>query len=336
MRAVVTGASGHIGANLVRSLVERGDGVRALIHMDETAIAGQSVDLFRGDVENVDSLLRAFDGADVVYHLAGRISVSYRRQPEIDAINVNGTRNVVQACRSCGVPRLVHFSSIHASVSPAAGLAVDENTPLVVGDGHPPYDYSKACGERIVCEAVGKGLNAIIVAPTAVVGPHDYRPSFFGRVLLSLARRQTPVLVSGGYDWVDVRDVVSATLSAADTAAPGSKYLLSGHWCSVMEVARTACEILGYNAPRFAAPLQIARACGPLAEYISRVIGRTPVFTRYSMEALASHRLVSHDKATRELGYQPRAFRQTLYDTLLWFEQQGLLPEDVSCEAAAT
>ncbi len=327
----MTGAAGHIGANLVRNLIQRGDSVLALVHVDSRALVGLDVETMTGDVCDVSGLRRAFEGADVVFHLAGHISISRRQHPHVDAINVEGTRNVVAACRDNAVRRLVHFSSIHASVSTSDGLTVDETTPLVDGAEFPPYDRSKALGERIVLEAAQKGLDAVVLAPTAVVGPHDYRPSYFGRVLLSLARRQIPVLVRGGYDWVDVRDVVHATLRAADDAPAGSKYMLSGHWWSVMDVARTAGEILGCAAPRVAAPLQVARACGPLAESVCRVIGRDPVFTRYSAEALASHRWVSHEKATRELAYQPRPFRQTLYDTFLWFEQQGLLPSGVTC-----
>ena len=336
MRTVVTGAAGHVGANLVRGLIGRGDSVRALIHVDLRGQAGLDVELVYGDVCDVDSLCKAFEGADVVYHLAGHIAVSCRRQPQIDAINVEGTRNVVRACRECNVRRLVHCSSIHASVSPFDGSAVDENTPLAHGDEHPPYDRSKARGEMIILDAIEGGLDAVILAPTAVVGPHDYRPSYFGRVLLSLARREIPVLVRGGYDWVDVRDVIDASLRAAEDAPAGSEYMVSGHWYSVMDVARTAGDILGCRTPRLAVPLQFARACGPLAESICLITGHTPVFTRYSVEALASHRLVSHEKATRELGYRPRPFCQTLRDTFLWFKQQGLLPDNVTCGADAT
>lgn len=332
----MTGAAGHVGANLVRGLTGRGDSVRALVHVDLRGLVGLDVELAYGDVCDIDSLCQAFEGADVVYHLAGHISVSCRRQPQIDAINVEGTRKVVRACRECGVRRLVHFSSIHASVSPFDGSAVDENTPLAHGDEHSPYDRSKARGEMIIHDAIEGGLDAVIIAPTAVVGPHDYRPSYFGRVLLSLARREIPVLVRGGYDWVDVRDVIDVALRAADDAPAGSKYMVSGHWCSIMDVARTVGDILGCGTPRLAVPLPVALACGPLAESICRVIGRTPVFTRYSVDALASHRLVSHGKATRELGYRPRPFCQTLYDTFLWFKQQGLLPDNVMCGASAT
>ncbi len=336
MRTVVTGAAGHIGANLVRTLVQRGDSVRAVVHVDRTALTGLDLELVYGDVADVATLRQAFEGADIVYHLAGHISISRDSRPQLAAVNVEGAQNVVQACRDCGVRRLVHFSSIHDVVSPPDGAVVDETTPLAKTDECPHYDRSKALGERIVMDAAQQGLDAIVLAPTAVVGPHDYRPSYFGRVLLSLARRQIPVLVCGGYDWVDVRDVVAATLRATDSAPAGSKYMLSGHWHSIMDVARAAGDMLGCSVPRVVAPLSLARACGPLAESICRIIGRTPLYTRYSVDALSSHRFVSHQKATRELGYEPRPFQQTLYDTYLWFEQQGSLPAGVWCGADPT
>jgi len=322
--SVVTGASGHVGANLLRALLERGEGVRALVHVDASALSGLGVELARGDVCDLESLRAAFDGADVVYHLAGHISVAGGSAPRLADVNVSGTRNVLRACLDCHVRRLVHFSSIHAIAATPAGVAADESTALVDASS-PSYDASKAEGERIVMRAVAAGFDAVVIAPTAIVGPHDYRPSYFGRVLLRLFTGRLPVVVCGGFDWVDVRDVVAAAIAAAATAATGSKYLVSGHWLSLTEVANLASAIAGAARPLGAAPLALARACGPLGEAVCRLTGREPLFTRYSVEALSQHRLVSHEKATRDLGYTPRPFERSLVDTYDWFRDHGYL-----------
>jgi len=325
MISVVTGASGHVGANLVRALLERGDDVRALVHVDTAALSGLPVKLVRGNVCDASSLRAAFDGADIVYHLAGHIAIDGDSASRLADVNVSGTRNVVQSCVDCRVRRLVHFSSIHALAEAPAGVAADESTALVDASS-PSYDASKGEGERIVLQAVAAGLDAVIVAPTAIVGPHDYRPSYFGRVLLHLAAGSLPFIVCGGFDWVDVRDVVAAAVAAEAKAAAGSKYLVSGHWLSLTGVASLASGITGTPKPLGAAPLALARACGPLGEAVCRLTGRQPLFTRYSVGALSQHRLVSHEKATRELGYAPRPFEQTLVDTYRWFRENGYMP----------
>lgn len=139
MIVAVTGAAGHIGASLVRALLRRGDTVRALVHSQSDSLAGLEVDLVRGDVCDAASLRDCFRGAEVVYHLAGHISVSRRDSANVCQVNGDGVRGVVQACIACGVSRLVHFSSIHAVVDPLDGACVDEGTPLV-GEGAPAYD----------------------------------------------------------------------------------------------------------------------------------------------------------------------------------------------------
>ncbi len=311
----------------MRALLHQGRSVHALVHVDTAALAGLDMETLHGDVCDLSSLRCAFQGAEVVYHLAGHISISRDSSPKLHQVNVEGTRNVVRACLDCGVRRLIHFSSIHALTATPSQVPVNESTPLVDdGTEHLSYDQSKATGERIVAEAVRHGLDAVVLAPTAVVGPHDYRPSYFGQVLLSLARNRMPLLVSGGFDWVDVRDVVEATIRAEETAPSGSKYLLSGHWLSLMEVARLAANVTGSSVSCTAVPLPLARACAPLAEAFCRLTDRTPLFTRYSIEALCQHRLVSHQKATSEIAYQPRSFEETLTDTYRWFRQNGYLP----------
>jgi dihydroflavonol-4-reductase len=264
MTVVVTGAAGHIGGTLVRALLARGRSVRALVHRDRRALHGLDVELVEGDVCDAVSLQRALDGAEVVYHAAARISLLVNEWPLLEAVNVVGTRNVVEACRRCGVRRLVHFSSIHALRQEPLDLPVDESRPLVESDGHPPYDRSKAAGEREVRRAIAQGLDAVILNPTAIIGPYDYRPSHIGAGLLALGRGRLPALVAGGFDWVDVRDVVEGALRAEERAPKGARYLLSGHWVSMRHLASMVEAITGVRAPRFVSPLGLAYVGAPL------------------------------------------------------------------------
>jgi dihydroflavonol-4-reductase len=325
MSVVITGAAGHVGTNLVRALLAQGRPIRALVHVDRQSVAGLDVEVVKGDIRDQDSLLAAFSGAEVVYHLAAHISLLKEEWPLLESVNITGTRNVVEACLRCGVSRLVHFSSIHTIAQAPKNIPVDESRPLVESRHGLSYDHSKAAAEEEVRRGIEKGLDAIIISPTAIIGPYDYRPSHFGEALLRLANGNLPALVTGGYDWVDVRDVVQGALRAEERAPTGAKYILSGHWVSLRDVATLVAQITGVPAPGFICPMWLARIGAPIITAFDRLAGRRPLYTSVSLEALRGHRNISHQKATQELNYYPRSFRETIIDTLRWFEETGRL-----------
>jgi dihydroflavonol-4-reductase len=319
MTVLVTGASGHIGANLIRILLTQGYQVRALVHSDIEGISGLDVEQVKGDVHQQNDVLVACVGIDVVYHLASYVSIQKGDGNRLQAINVNGTRNIITACHLNKIRRLVHFSSIHAFQKDPLNQVLDENRALVNIDGISNYEQSKAASENLVRQAVNDGLDAVIVNPTAVIGPYDYKPSHIGQVLISLARRHLPALVEGGFDWVDSRDVALAAIIAAEVAPAGARYLLSGHWVSVLDLARVFEKLTGISAPSFVCPMGLAKTFVPLGEFFSRLVGSRSVYTSMSLEVLNSHRNISHARATSDLDYHPRPFSTTIADTLQWF-----------------
>lgn len=324
MSVVVTGATGHVGCNLVRALLAEERKVRVLVHSTHRGIEGLDVDIAHGDVLDFASLLKAFSGAEVVYHLAGCISLLPGDRPLLEAVNVQGVKNVVRACQETGVRRLVHFSSIHA-IKDLPGHTIDETCELVDSPNAPPYDRSKAAGEREVLKGIEQGLDAIIISPTGVIGPHDYRPSHFGQALLYMAQGKLPALLQGGFNWVDARDVASATVQAEKQAPAGTKYILYGHWVSVTDIAAMVSDISGVPAPGFTCPVWLALLGAPFIGTFDRLRGRQPLYTSVSIKSLQYHRHISHEKASRELGFKPRPFRETLADTLKWFREAGML-----------
>ncbi len=325
MRIAVTGAGGHVGGNVVRTLLESGHEVVALCRRDTRAVEGLEVTRASADVLEPRTLEPAFAGADAVIHTAGRISIEGDPDGSVRAVNVDGTRNVVRAALAAGVGRLVHFSSFHAFRQAPYDEPLTEARPPVGADGF-PYDRSKAAGEREVLTGVERGLPAVILNPTAILGPHDHKPSLMGRVLLDLARGALPALVPGGSDWVDVRDVAGAAAAALERGRPGERYLLSGRWTSVAELAALAEAITGTPRPRLAVPLWLARIGVPFARLQARVAGTRPLYTHESLDRLVrSSRVVSHEKARRELGFDPRPLEETLADSYAWFRAAGAL-----------
>jgi dihydroflavonol-4-reductase len=260
-----------------------------------------------------------------VFHLAARISIAPGDEDEVHRVNVVGTRNVVAACLKAGVKRLLHMSSIHAMSATPLGEVIDEKRPLASGDNLLPYDKSKSAGEREVVAGIERGLDAVRVNPTAILGPLDFRPSPMGQVLLDLYHRKLPGLVDGGFDWVDVRDVVDGSIAAAEQGKRGDKFLLSGERKTIRELALIAEEITQKGAPKFTSPMWLARAAAPFATIVAKASGRRPLFTSASLHALRNHQLVSHEKATRELGYRPRPLRETLEAAYAWFGEAGYL-----------
>ncbi len=326
MLAAVTGASGHLGANLVRALLEAGHSVRALVREDARALEGLPVERRRGDVLDPPTLAPLVAGADAVFHLAGRISIAGDPDGAVRRTNVEGTRHVAAACLAAGVPRLVHLSSIHAVAPGPGGAPVNGSSPPADQDpGAPPYHRSKALGEREVLLAASRGLQAVILRPTAVVGPEDQKPSRMGRVLLALARGRMPGLVASGFDWVDARDVALAALGAANAPRPGGPYFLPGHWRTLPQVARVVSAWSGRPAPRLTVPLGLARLVAPLGEAWARLAGSEPLLTRESLDALRHYHGASGADAARDLGFAPRPFEESLRDTLDWFRARGWL-----------
>jgi dihydroflavonol-4-reductase len=315
----VTGASGLLGGNLVRELLAHGYRVRAVIHQDDRAVAGLGVEVISADLADPASLERAFTGVDTVYHLAGLISLRLDDWDALQRVNVLGTRNVVEACLRCGVKRLVHVGSVHARRPEPFDQPLDEDRPLITESAAPPYERSKALGELEVQKGIERGLDAVILLPSGILGPYDFRPSYLGAALRRMQRGDLPALITGGYDWVDARDVAAGAIHAANVALAGSRYILSGHWLSIRDVAMMVAQISGAPAPRLVIPLRLARLGLPLMEKLAGLNGSAPLYTRAMLSALDSNRLITHARATRDLGYSPRPFRKTLSDTLAWF-----------------
>jgi dihydroflavonol-4-reductase len=324
MDVAVTGAVGHVGANLVRALLAQGRTVRVLVHSDKRGVDGLPVEVVEGSVLDPESLRRFCTGVEVVYHCAAHISIVGAEGGAVERTNVQGPTNMVQACLDAGVRRLVHFSSIHAFNSDPVDQVIDETRALAT-DAPAAYDRSKANGQLAVLAGVKRGLDAVIVNPCAVLGPYDFRVSRMGEVLLDLYHDRLPSLVDGGYNWVDARDVVAGALAAEKKGRTGEVYLLAGHWVHIRDLAALVTELTGRKTPRLALPLPLVWPAALATLWWARLNKKVPKFTPLALRALHMHRLISHAKATAELGYEPRPLQDTVRDTLAWFEQVGWL-----------
>jgi dihydroflavonol-4-reductase len=318
---LVTGATGHIGNVLVRRLVEKGEKVRALVWRgeDTTPLRGLDVEPIEGDVLDPESLKAAFIGIHKVFHLAGIISIMPGENPMVRRVNVEGTRNILQAALHAGVERLIYTSSIHAIRRAPHGMVIDETLPFDPANPYGAYDRSKAEASLEVQQAAADGLNAVIVCPTGVIGPYDFRRSEMGEVIRGAAEAKPMFYVEGAYDFVDVRDVAEGMLLADTHGRKGESYLLSGHKLTVRDLIEMVRGVTGKAFTNIKIPLGLAELVAKVTPTYYRIAKAKPRITPYSLEVLRSNSNISHAKATRELGFKPRPLVETIADTVRWF-----------------
>jgi len=316
---LVTGAAGHIGNVLIRQLLSEGREVRAFILPGEdiSSLEGLDIDLAEGNVLDPLSLDKAMSGIDTVFHLAGVISIMPGKNEWMRKVNVDGTKNVLAAAKKAGVSRLVHTSSIHALSRNWIGK-IDERVPFDPNTPAGGYDRTKAAASIAVLEAVKDGLDAVIVCPTGVIGPHDYLGSEMGDLILDWLRKKLHFLVKGAYDFVDVRDVARGHILACDRGRTGEVYILSGWQIKVLELKKLVQKVIGKRIVAITVPMWLAKAGAKITPLYYRLMKKRPKFTDYSLETLQSNSDVSCGKARRELGYDPRDLAATVKDTVAW------------------
>ena len=320
---LVTGATGHIGNVLVRTLLEKGSKVRALVLPGEdlSPLHGLDVQVVEGDVLCQDSLAPAFEDIDVVFHLAGMISILPGRDDLVERVNVLGTQNALRAALGAGVHRFVYTSSIHAINRLPHGETIDESAPFDPVNAISAYDRSKAVASLAVLASVCQGLDAVIACPTGVIGPYDYRLSEMGRLILDCIEKKPQFYVDGAYDFVDVRDVADGLLQVSQHGHTGETYILSGEQISVRSILDTVLETTGERFAMLRIPMRMAHIASAFTPLYYRLSRMRPRFTSYSLATLQSNCSISHAKASRELGYAPRKLRLSLVDTVTWLRR---------------
>jgi len=324
MTAAVTGANGHIGNNLCRELLNQGYKVKVLIRKDSDALKGLDLELIKGDVTDKESLQKLIEGADIVFHLAAIISINRKQKHLLPAINIEGTRNISEICLENNIKRLIHFSSVHALNQYPLDKPLTEENPLAGNDTY-AYDRSKAEAEKIILKACDKGLNAIILNPTSVIGVNDYKPSLLGQAVLKIAKGKLPALIPGGFDWVDVRDVVQGAISAIEKGRAGERYLLSGHWRTLEDLTNEINKYSGRKNP-IKTPTFLAKIGLPFINLYGKIKNEAPLYTNESLNILKySNKNVSRLKASEELDYTAHPFSETIKDTFDWFKKNGMI-----------
>jgi dihydroflavonol-4-reductase len=327
MKALVTGATGFVGAAVARALLGGQWQVRVLARRgsDRRNLKNLDVEVAEGDLGDLSSLERAAQGCDGLFHVAADYRLGARDPTELYRANVEGTRNVLNAAVRSGVRRIIYTSSVATIGIPADGTPGDERTASSLAKMIGHYKRSKYLAEEVVRDAAQGGISVVIVSPSTPVGPGDVKPTPTGQLVLDAAAGRMPAYVDTGLNIVHVDDVAAGHLLAYERGKPGERYILGGQDMSLREILEVIARLEGRNPPRVRLPYGLVLPIAYVAEGFARLTGRSGRITLEGVRMSRKKMFFSSAKAARELGYRWRPPVQAFEDAIRWFRDNGLL-----------
>ena len=316
---LVTGASGFLGWHVARCLVERGHTVRALLR-EGSRVDDLPVEPVTGDLRDAASLERAAAGCGLVFHVAADYRLWAKDPREIYRSNVEGTRNLLAAAQKAGVERVVYTSTVGCIGIPHGGIG-DEDTPVSLEQMAGHYKRSKFLAEQVALEFARAGMDVTIVNPTAPIGDHDLKPTPTGKIVVDFLRGDMPAFIDTGLNVVDARDTAEGHLLACEHGRKGERYILGSENLTLAQILAKLAAITGRRAPTIQLPYAVAYCAGICSTAWAEVTGRPP---RVPLEAVRMARKkmwVSHEKARRELGFQPQPAEAALRRAVRWCQE---------------
>ena len=315
---LVTGATGFVGWHVARKLLNRGQKVRALARNPGRLRELEGIEPVQGDLQDRTSLDRAVTGCEVVYHVAADYRLWTKQPDEMFRTNVEGTRGVLEAARNAGVERVVYTSTVGCIGVPPGGVG-DEGSPVSLQEMAGPYKRSKFLAERAALEFASRDVPVVIVNPTAPVGDHDFKPTPTGKIVVDFVRGAMPAFLDTGLNIVDVGDVAEGHLAACERGRVGERYILGAENLTLEQIFLKLAEITGRRAPTLRVPYAVAFLAGVISTAWAGITGNQPRAPLDGVRMARKRMWVSHEKASRELGYCPGPASQALQRAVEWF-----------------
>ena len=327
MKALVTGATGFVGAAVARALLRGHCQVRVLVRpsSDRTNLRDLNVEAVSGDLTDTASLERAAQGCEALFHVAADYRLGARDPAQLYHNNVEGTRNVLTAARRANVRRMVYTSSVATVGIPADGTPGNESTPVRLDNMIGHYKRSKFLAEEVVRAAAQEGLSVVLASPSTPVGPGDIKPTPTGQLVLDAAAGRMPAYVDTGLNIVHVDDVAAGHLLAYERGRAGERYILGGEDMTLRQILAMICLQVGRRPPSVRLPYGLVLPMAYLAEGIAKVTGRSGRLTLEGVRMSRKIMFFSSAKAVRELGYSWRPPQAAFADAIEWFRANGRL-----------
>jgi dihydroflavonol-4-reductase len=324
---LVTGASGFLGWHVARVLLERGYRVRALVRPG-SRVTDLELETATGDLRDPDSLQRAAAGCGLVFHVAADYRLWARKPDELYRSNVDGTRNLLEAARNCGAERIVYTSTTGCIGLPHGGIG-DEIAPAALEDMVGHYKRSKFLAERVALEFAAGGLPVVIVNPSAPLGDHDVKPTPTGRIVLDFLKGNMPAFIDTGLNVLDVRDCAEGHLLACERGRVGERYILASENLTLSAILGRLARISGRKPPTLRIPYAVAWCVGACSTAWAGLSGRPPGVPIEAVRLGREKVWVTHEKARRELGFDPAPAEIALTRAVEWFSGTAFRPVPV-------
>ncbi|MEO5721786.1 MAG: NAD-dependent epimerase/dehydratase family protein [Chthoniobacterales bacterium] len=312
---LVTGATGHLGANLLRLLIAQGEPVRVLVRQSSNldSLGGLEIEKVLGDLRDPESLRAVVRDCDRIYHCAALVTTAENRKRELFETNVVGTRNLLRAALNAGVRRVVVSGSLSAVGQPENRQA-NEDDAFDPFAAELPYAHSKAWAEHECLKAAGDGLAVVIATSCAIIGPHDYVPSRVGRTLIDFAEGRMRFYVPGGFEFVSAHDIARGHFLAMERGRSGQRYIFSTEFLTMDEMLDLWASVTGTQTRPRRLPPHLVYAGATVFQAVSRLRGSTHAerFTPGAIRLLQLQRRVDIGKARTELGYEPTSIREAV------------------------
>jgi len=321
MKTFVTGATGFIGASIVRELLKDGREVRALIRAgsDTSNLAGLDVEFQRGDLRDHSSLVQGLKGCDVLYHAAADYRLWTRDPCEMYHTNVDGTVAILKAALENSLSRVVYTSSVGTLGNPGDGTPGTETTPVALADMVGHYKKSKFLAEREAEKFVAKGLPLVIVNPSTPVGPLDIKPTPTGKIIVDFLNRKMPAYLDTGLNIIAVEDCARGHILAEHKGQVGEKYILGNTNLTLRDIFGLLEEITGLSAPRVRLPYTPILLAAYVNEWIARITGKAPLIPLAGVQMAAKFMYFDSSRAVRELGLPQSSLKNALQRAVDWF-----------------
>ena len=326
---LVTGAAGHLGANLVRRLLADGADLRVLLHTeaDRRTVQELPVDVVVGDLLDPGSMRRAVQGCSQVYHCAARVSTVNRDHRALFESNVLGTRTLLRAAAAANVGKVVVTGSFSAT-GHLPGQPSNEDVPFNPLERHLPYGHTKAAVEHECLKAFAEGLPVAVAVSTAILGPWDFRPSRMGQVLMRFARGKLRAYVPGGFEFVSAADIAEGHVLTMAKGRPGQKYVFATEFLTFDQIIDLFARVTGQaRRPRRLSP-RLMSAAAAAAERILPVVApqREQLLTSAAIRILRQGRRADTTRARQELGFRPGSVGDAVAEAYDWFRHAGAVP----------
>lgn len=328
MNIFVTGATGFIGLNIVKALIDAGHSVVAYARGSSKVgyLNHFPIKLVRGELTDLNAVISAMSSCDAVIHCAGNTSCNRRDYEDLTTANVTSTRNIVAAAQVNNIKRIVYTSTTSTiGARPDGSKSGDEKTPLTGFRAKSPYAATKMVAEQALIEARDIGLEPVILNPAEVLGSYDHNLQW-GRIVLAIASNALPFVPPGGGSFCSATDVAKAHVSALEKGSPGERYILAGHDTTFQDLFGVIGRVAGRKPiPQQRAPYPFLRLSARMTEFLSPITGKAPAVDSYRMRVFGNTYFFSSEKASRSLGYRSRSLMKMVTQSFSWYRKNGFI-----------